>query len=99
MPKTYYLGKTKAGALVARASGSDYGYTHAAVTTPLRKPVVEHGGNKVIHMSDANFSRSSAGALKSANGAWRVQKGEAVVELVDLAVVDRASYLAATGRA
>lgn len=89
--KTYYLGRTTAGAVVARASGSDYGYTHATVRVPARKALDNHNAHA---LSDMAFSRSAAGAISGASrNRWPDH------ELVSLEVVDRATYKAATGKA
>lgn len=89
MAKTYYLGKTASGAFVARASASDFGYTHAAT-------FAKAAAGEVIPMSRANFSRSAQGALKLATQGNNAGKSP---EIVALEVVDRATYKAATGKA
>jgi hypothetical protein len=90
MPKTYYLGKTKAGAFVGRASGRDYGYTHAAVKNPGK-----YVAGQVVPLFGMSFSRSAGGAIDN------VARSTLTVspEIVELKIVDRAEYKAATGKA
>lgn len=88
MPKTYYIGRTKADAIVARASGNDYGYTHAAVIGPKA-----FQAGQVVPLSAASFSTSAGGALRNAS---RCSNGE--VEVVAVEKVDRARYVSLTGK-
>jgi glutamate/tyrosine decarboxylase-like PLP-dependent enzyme len=87
MPKTFLIGRTKTGAIVARASGSDYGYTHAA-TSP------DYVRGHVIPTSGANFSRSAHGATK----AWASAYNRGPCEIVELEKVDAKTYRALTGK-
>jgi hypothetical protein len=86
MAKTYYLGTTKSGAHVGRASGQPYGYTHAAT-------FATHEAGKVVPTSDATFSTNATGAVRN----WGSNRG--ACEVVALAVVDAKTYNAAMGKA
>lgn len=90
MPKTYLIGRTKSGAIVARSSARDQGYTHAA-THP------DHVRGEVIPTSGANFSRSAAGAARVwASNDYSGKAGPP--ELVELQRVDAKTYKALTGK-
>lgn len=87
--KTYYLGETKGGAYVARASANDYGYTCAAVIAPDKRVA-----GSVVPMSDAKFSRSETGAVNNLGTYWR----EHHYELVKVERVTREEYTRVTGK-
>lgn len=89
MAKTYYIGFTKNRAVVARASGQDYGYTHAAVRGPSKFP-----RGSVVPLSDASFSTSAAGAIRNATR----YSQSAAAEAVELQKVDRETYVNLTGK-
>lgn len=88
MAKTYFLGRTTAGAIVSRASGSDYGFTHAAVIDPQ-----DHASGALVPTRDAKFSRSPAGAVANLGHA---RSGR--YEVVAVEKVDAAAFKAATGK-
>lgn len=56
MTKTHYLGFTKSGEPIGRASQNDYGFTHAAVKSK--------DGKRVDRLP--SFSTSAAGAARNA---------------------------------
>jgi hypothetical protein len=83
MSKTHYLGFTKSGLAVGRASQEDYGYTHCAVRLqdngkPYRLP---------------SFSTTPQGAVRNLGSYW-INKGYPY-EVVAVEVVDGARYRAA----
>lgn len=87
MAKTFYLGLTKAGAAVGRASKADYGYTHAGVRNSRR-----FTAGQTIPLQAVSFSRSAQGAMKNAQQYTQDPMG---VELVEVQIVDRKTYVAA----
>ncbi len=88
MPKTYFLGRTQAGAVVARASANDYGFTHAAVIDPQ-----DYDAGDQVRTCDAKFSTSAAGAIRNL-GSLRAGR----YEVVPVEKVDAATFKAATGK-
>lgn len=90
MTKTYLIGETESGAIVARASASDQGYTHAATFAGFKR-------GQVIPLNAANFSRSLAGAIGNYSRENR-KVGFSDIEGVTLRKVDRAEYKTLTGK-
>lgn len=88
MAKTFYLGTTKSGAILARAS-TQSDYTHAATMH------ADHYAGKLVPMSDASFSRSAHGAIKAAT---RYCRDGQTAEAVELRQVDVAEYHRVTGK-
>ena len=82
MPKTHYLGRTKDGRAVGRASKSDYGYTHAAAVTLEGRLLT-------------NFSTSAQGALNLISGA--IKRGWDH-EIVEVKIVPSGEYRKAMGK-
>ena len=80
MSKTYYLGFTRAGHPIGRASLNDYGYTHAAVSltdegVPARLP---------------SFSSSLEGAKRNLFSGFGMINHP--YEVVKVAIVDGRTY-------
>lgn len=88
MAKTYYLGYTKSGAWVGRASREAYGYAWAAAdaTAPAGKPAV------------ISFSRTQQGAQARINECVKYGRPASNYELVQVQEVDATTYKAATGK-
>ncbi len=85
--KTHLIGYTKSGAIVARASASDKGYTHAAVGQPEK-----FAAGAIIPTSCASFSTSADGARRN------VGRYYPNPEIVAVSKVDGAEYRRITGK-
>lgn len=80
---TYYLGQTKNGAIVGRASREAYGYTFAAA----------YSDAKPGKFQAANFSRTREGAQKHLDEC-RKYRPDTPFELVEIKEVDGKTYRA-----